>query len=255
MSRDVDAVAVCALGPAPLLVDASLEPLTPALLFSLDRRAESERERLGTTHDHALPKLLWWREHEPSLWRRAAWALDLTGFLVTRLTGVPVQDAITHADYAHPAEEFPLPVPEPLEPLAHAGGLGSPRRPRARSAHRNAGDRRNVRHLRRHRRRGCERAGRCLCPARLHACHRPGGRGAGGVPRVGGLALSRATGSSSEDGRRPQASLWTGSERSSAASKTCTRWTQARRACSRFLTSPASARPSGIRTPAAPSWG
>jgi xylulokinase len=123
MSRDVDAVAVCALGPAPLLVDASLEPLTPALLFSLDRRAESERERLGTTHDHALPKLLWWREHEPSLWRRAAWALDLTGFLVTRLTGVPVQDAITHADYAHPAEEFPLPVPEPLEPLARAGGL------------------------------------------------------------------------------------------------------------------------------------
>jgi xylulokinase len=120
----VDALAVCALGPAPLLVDASLEPLTPALLFSLDRRAEAERERLGTTHDHALPKLLWWREHEPSLWGRAAWALDLTGFLVARLTGAPAQDSITHASWVHPAEESPLPLPEPLEPLAQAGGLG-----------------------------------------------------------------------------------------------------------------------------------
>ncbi len=122
-SRDVDAVAVCALGPAPLLVDASLEPLTPALLFSLDRRAEAERERLGTTHDHALPKLLWWREHEPSVSARAAWALDLTGFLVARLTGAPVQDSITRASYVHPMEASPFPLPEPLEPLAQAGGL------------------------------------------------------------------------------------------------------------------------------------
>jgi len=122
-SHDVEMVAVCALGPAPILIDASLEPLTPALLFSLDRRAEAERERLGATHDHALPKLLWWRENEPSLWLRAAWALDLTGFLVARLTGRPVQDSITRADYEHPTEDPPLPPPEPLDPLAEAGGL------------------------------------------------------------------------------------------------------------------------------------
>jgi xylulokinase len=119
----VEVVAVCALGPAPLLVDASLEPLTPALLFSLDRRAEAECERLGTTHDHALPKLLWWREHEPAVWRRAASALDLTGFLVARLTGRAVQDSITRADYEHPTEAPPLPLPEPVDPLAQAGGL------------------------------------------------------------------------------------------------------------------------------------
>ncbi len=116
-------VAVCALGPAPILVDASLEPLTPALLFSLDRRAEAERKRLGTTHDHALPKLLWWREHDPSVWKRAASALDLTGFLVARLTGNAVQDSITRADYEHATEEPPLPLPEPLDPIAQAGGV------------------------------------------------------------------------------------------------------------------------------------
>lgn len=119
----METVAVCALGPAPMLVDASLEPLTPALLFSLDRRAEAERERLETTHDHALPKLLWWREHEPAVWRRAALALDLTGFLVTQLTGRAVQDSITRADYEHETEAAPLPLPELLDPLAQAGGL------------------------------------------------------------------------------------------------------------------------------------
>jgi xylulokinase len=121
--HEVEAVAVCAVGPAPILADESLEPLTPALLFALDRRAQAECERLGTTHDHALPKLLWWREHEPRLWRRAAHALDLTGFLVGRLTGAPVQDSITRADYEHPTEPAPLPLPEPLDPLARAGGL------------------------------------------------------------------------------------------------------------------------------------
>ncbi len=130
----MDAIAVCALGPAPVLVDASLEPLTPALLFSLDRRAEAERDRLGPTHDHALPKLLWWREHEPELWERAAWALDATGFLVARLTGVPVQDTITLRDYVHPTEEPPLPLPEPLDPLALAGGLEAETARRARPA-------------------------------------------------------------------------------------------------------------------------
>jgi xylulokinase len=121
----VETVAMCALGPSPILIDASLEPLTPALLFSLDRRAEAERERLGTTHDHALPKLLWWREHEPAVWRQAAWALDLTGFLVAQLTGRVVQDSITRADYEHETEASPLPLPEPLDPLAEAGGLGA----------------------------------------------------------------------------------------------------------------------------------
>jgi xylulokinase len=120
---EVEAVAVCALGPAPVLVDETLGPLTPALLFSLDQRAETERTRLATTHDHALPKLLWWREHEPELWERAAFALDLTGFFVARLTGNAVQDSITRADYEHATETAPLPLPQAVEPFDQAGGL------------------------------------------------------------------------------------------------------------------------------------
>jgi xylulokinase len=120
----VAAVGVSALGPAPILVDESLQALTPALLFALDTRAERERERLGVTHDHALPKVLWWREHAPDLWERTAWALDPTGFIVSRLTGSPTMDAITRADYLAPGLEAPL--PEPLDPLAVAGELVVP---------------------------------------------------------------------------------------------------------------------------------
>lgn len=117
----VVAIAVGALGPAPLLVDEEFEPLTPALLFSLDTRAEEQRARLGVSHDHALPKLLWWRDREPELWTRAAWALDVTGFLVSQLTGTPTMDEITRASYSSPGHEPP--VPPPLDPLAIAGGL------------------------------------------------------------------------------------------------------------------------------------
>lgn len=118
---DIDAVCVCALGPAPILVDAALRPLTPALLFSLDRRADPGR--LGLTHDHALPKLEWWREHEPALWKQAALGLDATGFLVSQLTGVPVLDTISRADWVLPGHDAPLPLPEPRDPLSIAGGL------------------------------------------------------------------------------------------------------------------------------------
>ena len=121
----IDAVAVGALGPAPVLVDARLEPLTPALLFSLDTRAEPQRAALETdaTHDHALPKLRWWTEHEPRLVAGAAWALDATGFLVAALTGAPTMDSITHADYTVPGEASPIALPDPRNPLEIAGGL------------------------------------------------------------------------------------------------------------------------------------
>jgi len=122
---DVAAVGVGGLGPAPVLVDRSGKPLTPALLFSLDRRAERQRAALAPspTHDHALPKLLWWAEHDPDVVRRAAFALDATGFLVSRFTGVPTMDAITAADYHLAGRPAPVSLPDPVDPLAIAGGL------------------------------------------------------------------------------------------------------------------------------------
>lgn len=117
-------VGVAALGPAPVLVDEGLRPLTTALLFALDRRAETQRRRMdAATLDNALPKLAWWLEHEPERAARAAWALDATGFVVATLTGLPVMDSITAGDYALPGVEPPVPIPAPLDPVAIAGEL------------------------------------------------------------------------------------------------------------------------------------
>jgi xylulokinase len=133
--RNVDALAVGAVSPAPVLVDAQRRPLTPALLYSLDRRAELERARLelehgfspGTlTHDHALPKLLWWCEHHPELVRQAAWALDATGFVVAQLTGgAATLDAVTAQLWQLADVSPPIPVPQPASPFEVAGGLAS----------------------------------------------------------------------------------------------------------------------------------
>jgi xylulokinase len=120
---------VAALGPAPVLVDDELRPLTSALLFALDRRAEPQRLAMAegasaaATLDNALPKLAWWLEHEPGAAERAAWALDAAGFVVGALTGVPVMDTVTAGDYALPGVEPPVALPAPVEPTAMAGGL------------------------------------------------------------------------------------------------------------------------------------
>jgi xylulokinase len=130
----IRAVGVAALGPAPLLVDAGLRPLTKALLFALDRRSEPQRlemaarapsGRAGETLDNALPKLAWWLEHDPDAAAQAAWALDATGFVVASLTGVPVMDSVTARDYALPGVEPPVPLPPPVDPTAVAGGLSA----------------------------------------------------------------------------------------------------------------------------------
>jgi xylulokinase len=128
----IAAIGVAALGPAPLLVDAELRPLTGALLFALDRRSEPQRLAMaargpvGETDenlDNALPKLAWWLEHDPDAGARAAWALDATGFVVGALTGVPVMDSVTAADYTLPGIESPFALPHPVDATAIAGEL------------------------------------------------------------------------------------------------------------------------------------
>ena len=128
----IGAIGVAALGPAPVLTDERLQPLTPALLFALDRRAEPQRRAMtaamtaadaGATLDNALPKLRWWAEREPAVFDRASWALDATGFVVGALTGEAVMDTITAADYELPGVEPPLPLPTAMDPAAVAGRL------------------------------------------------------------------------------------------------------------------------------------
>ncbi|MDX6618792.1 MAG: xylulokinase, partial [Gaiellales bacterium] len=119
----LDAIAVSALGPAPVLVTSDGEAVSPALLFGLDRRAEAQCARLGVSHDHALPKLLWWAEHEPERLARAATAVDATGFVVAGLCGALAMDTITAEAYAVAGVEPPLPLPSPCDPLECAGGI------------------------------------------------------------------------------------------------------------------------------------
>jgi xylulokinase len=128
----LEAIAVAALGPAPVLVDRDLAAVSPALLFGLDTRAEDERRALAArhglrddelTHDHAVPKLEWWRAHEPERVRRAALALDLTGYVVAALTGVATLDAITARDYALPGGSASIALPPLRDAYDVAGGL------------------------------------------------------------------------------------------------------------------------------------
>jgi xylulokinase len=128
----IEAICVSALGPAPVLVTDDLDALTPALLFSLDRRAEEQRRKiaakLGLTnsqlnHDHAIPKLLWWRDSQPTRWAQATWALDAAGFIVSHLTGTPTMDTITACDYTLDGMPCPIALPQARNPLSIAGGL------------------------------------------------------------------------------------------------------------------------------------
>jgi xylulokinase len=123
-------IGVGAYGPTPVLIDERLEPLTPALLFSLDRRCDAVRrevlaetglEERQLTPDHPIPKLEWWRREHPDIWRRAAYAVDATGFIVGALIGEPTMDVITALDYSAPGLPAPIATPRPREPMSVAG--------------------------------------------------------------------------------------------------------------------------------------
>lgn len=121
----VRSVGVGALGPTPVPVDRELRSLFPLSPYSLEpvlpAGGRRRRHRIGM--DDPSPKLRRWREQEPGKWRRVAWVVDLTGYVVGRLTGRPVMDAVTAADYRRAARDG-VPLPAILDPLAVVGGLG-----------------------------------------------------------------------------------------------------------------------------------
>jgi xylulokinase len=102
----VDAIGIGALGPAPVVLDDDLEPLVPSPLFPI------------------VPVPEWARGLPSDVVDRAAWVVDVAGFLVSALTGRPVIDRVTAADHIVDGVAAPIPVPEPIEPLDVAGGLG-----------------------------------------------------------------------------------------------------------------------------------
>lgn len=103
----VSAIAVSSQGETVVAVDGNGRPLGPAIVW-LDNRATVEARALAERFDSALvydrtgvpavnptwtaAKLLWWRAHEPALFRDAARFLLAEDFLLHRLTGRFVTD-------------------------------------------------------------------------------------------------------------------------------------------------------------------
>ncbi len=107
---DVGGVAVSAIGPCMLPVDADGRPLRRAVLYGIDTRASAEvhwlEERYGAdllfaqsgmalTSQAVGPKILWLRNHEPDIFARTAMVHGSSGYVVHRLTGEHVIDRHT----------------------------------------------------------------------------------------------------------------------------------------------------------------
>jgi xylulokinase len=113
---DVGAVAVSAIGPCMLPLDAAGRPLRPGVLYGIDSRAMAEiawlegrygAEAMFAINGMALtaqavgPKILWLRRNEPELFARTTMIHSASDYLVYRLTGEHVIDRHT-ASYVVP---------------------------------------------------------------------------------------------------------------------------------------------------------
>lgn len=107
---DVAGVAVSAIGPCLLPVDAQLRPLRKGILYGVDVRAAAEIEtlnaELGADDVYALsampfssqaigPKLRWLHDREPAVWQAARAFHTASSWLVAKLTGEAVMDRHT----------------------------------------------------------------------------------------------------------------------------------------------------------------
>jgi xylulokinase len=103
---DIAAVAVSAIGPCVLPLDADDRPLRPGILYGIDSRASDECRELAArygrpfTSQSVVPKLLWLQRNEPSVWARTASVVGAESYLVLRLTGARTLDRYLAANYA-----------------------------------------------------------------------------------------------------------------------------------------------------------
>ena len=112
--EDIGAVAVSAIGPCLLPVDAEGRPLRPGILYGIDTRASDEIDWLNQhvgeqemfdlggmalTSQAIGPKILWLRNHEPEVHARTHKMLTASSYLTFRLTGEYVIDRHTGAHF------------------------------------------------------------------------------------------------------------------------------------------------------------
>lgn len=118
---DVAGIALSAIGPTLLALDAGGRPLRPGILYGVDTRAQEQIEALNReigeerllrhsgmalTSQAVGPKIRWLRETEPEVWARAATLTTASSYLTFRLTGRHVMDH-------HTASHF-MPLYDPL---------------------------------------------------------------------------------------------------------------------------------------------
>ena len=112
---DVAGVALSAIGPCALPLDADGVPLRKGILYGVDTRASAEidllNERIGEeviydlsgtslTSQAVGPKILWLRRNEPDVWERTRHLVTASSYLVYKLTGEFVMDRHTASHYA-----------------------------------------------------------------------------------------------------------------------------------------------------------
>jgi len=112
--NDIAAVAVSAIGPCLLSLDAESKPLRPGILYGVDARASCEvaamEQRLGSQAilDFSLmslssqavgPKIQWLKTHEPEVWRATRKLTTASAYLVWKLSGRHVMDRHTASHY------------------------------------------------------------------------------------------------------------------------------------------------------------
>jgi len=113
--KEILAIGTSAIGPCVLPIDDHGNPLRPAILYGIDTRATREikyLERqlgrdtifkisgLNLSSQASGPKILWIRNHEPEVYKRARWFLTSEAYLVYKLTGKTSIDIYTAASYA-----------------------------------------------------------------------------------------------------------------------------------------------------------
>ena len=106
-AEQIASMAVSAIGPCLLPLDAAMRPLRPAILYGVDVRAGAEIEELeqelgaqaiadfslmALTSQAIGPKIRWLQKNEPQVWQATAKLTSATAYLVYRLTGLHRMD-------------------------------------------------------------------------------------------------------------------------------------------------------------------
>lgn len=112
--EDVGGVAISAIGPCMLPLDAQGKPLRPGILYGVDARASAEIEqlnhslgedviyqfsRMALSSQAVGPKILWLKNHEPENWSRTELVTTASSYIIYRLSGEKVIDRHTASHY------------------------------------------------------------------------------------------------------------------------------------------------------------